>query len=304
MKNQPLGSAAFSSFNVSAVLLLLSLTLGSSIVFARNLYDDLNLTWGNSRGKILDNGELLAVTLDKVSGSGFESRADYLFTRIDMQIKLVAGNSAGTVTAFYLSSKGDHHDEIDFEFLGNVSGQPYTLHTNVFCNGEGKREQQFRLWFDPTADFHTYSILWSPQHIVFLVDETPIREFKNFERYGVPFPKYQRMKLYSSLWNADDWATRGGLVKTDWSKGPFKAYFKNFKAENECGSPGASCNSLTNSIFSSFSNNRKLWNKLNYGALGQMKWVQKNYMVYNYCTDYKRFPQGLPKECYLSNLNY
>ncbi|XP_020524400.1 probable xyloglucan endotransglucosylase/hydrolase protein 23, partial [Amborella trichopoda] len=26
----------------------------------------------------------------------------------------------------------------------------------------------------------------------------------------------------------------------------------------------------------------------------KLKWVQKNYMVYNYCTDTKRFPQGLP----------
>jgi len=29
------------------------------------------------------------------------------------------------------------------------------------------------------------------------------------------------MRIYSSLWNADDWATRGGLVKTDWSQAPF-----------------------------------------------------------------------------------
>lgn len=136
----------------------------------------------------------------------------------------------------------------------------------------------------------------------FLVDGIPIREYKNFESFGVPFPKYQAMKLYSSLWNADDWATRGGLIKTDWSKAPFNAYFKNFKADNACvWSHGASsCKSLSHS---SFSNDHWLWDKLDSGAQGKMKYIQNEYMVYNYCTDYNRFPQGLPRECYLNNLN-
>jgi len=58
-----------------------------------------------------------------------------MFSKIDMQIKLVPGNSVGKVTAYYLSSQG----------LGN-------------------HEQQLYLWFDPTMDFHTYSVLLLDKH--------------------------------------------------------------------------------------------------------------------------------------------
>ncbi|OVA16016.1 Glycoside hydrolase [Macleaya cordata] len=298
---------AFSSSTTSIVSLLflcLSLVVSTSLVVsaAGNFYQDFDITWGDGRGKILNNGQLLTLSLDKASGSGFQSKNEYLFGKIDMQLKLVPGNSAGTVTAYYLSSLGPTHDEIDFEFLGNLSGDPYILHTNVFSQGKGNREQQFYLWFDPTADFHTYSILWNPQRIIFSVDGTPIREFKNSESIGVPYPKNQPMRIYSSLWNADDWATRGGLIKTDWSHAPFTASYQNFNAD-ACVRSSSGASSCSSSAQSTTTNSGWLNQELDSTNQERMKWVQKNYMIYNYCADTKRFPQGMPPECATTNLS-
>ncbi|KAH7854509.1 hypothetical protein Vadar_014639 [Vaccinium darrowii] len=286
--------------NATGVVLLVSLLFitTSTVVPANNFYQDFDITWGDSLAKVLNNGELLILSLDKASGSGFQSKNEYLFGKFDMQLKLVPGNSAGTVTAYYLSSQGSTHDEIDFEFLGNLSGDPYIVHTNVYTQGKGNREQQFYLWFDPTADFHTYSVLWNPQTIIFYVDGTPIRVFKNSDSRGVPYPKNQPMRVYASLWNADDWATRGGLVKTDWTKAPFTATFRNFTANACTWSAGKSSCSISNS---NSTQNSWLSQELDSSSQARLKWVQKNYMVYNYCTDTKRFPQGLPLECTLIN---
>ncbi|KAI7727446.1 hypothetical protein M8C21_023128, partial [Ambrosia artemisiifolia] len=257
----------YSPSNTFVLIFCVHFLVVAHIAGATNFYNDFVITWGGGRGRISRAGDVLTLSLDRVSGSGFQSKKTYLFGRIDMQLKLVPGNSAGTVTAYYLSSLGANRDEIDFEFLGNTTGEPYTLHTNVYAQGKGEREQQFRMWFNPTLDFHTYSIVWTPRIIIFLVDNTPIREFKNREAFGVPFPKKQPMRLYSSLWNADEWATRGGLVKTDWSRAPFMASYRNFKVRAR----GLSQSSMTHRQ--------------------KLRWVRRNHMIYNYCTDAKRFPR-------------
>ncbi|KAG2608240.1 hypothetical protein PVAP13_4NG277300 [Panicum virgatum] len=263
---------------VSSLLLLL--LLGALAAAAAASFDqDFDITWGDGRGKIQDGGRLLTLTLDRTSGSGFQSRREYLFGKIDMQIKLVPGNSAGTVTAYYLSSQGSTHDEIDFEFLGNVTGEPYTLHTNVFTQGQGQREQQFRLCF--------------------MVDDLPIRDFRNLESKGIAFPKSQPMRLYSSLWNADDWATQGGRVKTDWSHAPFSASYRGFWADACVAVAGGKtrCGAAVGTERAAAPAGDWYNQELDLTLQQRMRWVQRKYMIYNYCTDPKRYPQGLPAEC-------
>jgi Xyloglucan endo-transglycosylase (XET) C-terminus/Glycosyl hydrolases family 16 len=129
-----------------------------------------------------------------------------------------------------------------------------------------------------------------------MVDNVPIRDYKNLETKGIGFPKNQPMRIYSSLWNADDWATRGGLVKTDWSKAPFTASYRNFNANACVWSSGSNnCPSTTNAAGDNWFNQ-----ELDSTSQRRMRWAQKNYMIYNYCADTKRFPQGLPPECSLA----
>lgn len=125
-----------------------------------------------------------------------------------------------------------------------------------------------------------------------------MREFKNTESNGVPYPKDQPMRIYSSLWNADNWATRGGLLKTDWSKAPFRAFYRNFNGNVCVWSAGSSsCSGKSTQA----SNHDASWQTQGLDATGRKKlrWVQKNHMVYNYCTDVKRFSEGVPVGCTL-----
>lgn len=70
------------------------------------------------------------------------------------------------------TSNGDvfvkNHDELDIEFLGNVEGKPWRFQTNMYGNGSTNRgrEERYRLWFDPSKEFHRYSILWTPTKIM------------------------------------------------------------------------------------------------------------------------------------------
>jgi len=54
-----------------------------------------------------------------------------------------------------------------------------------------------------------------------MVDNTPIRIYKNNEDLGVPFPDHQAMSVFASLWNGEEWATQNGAIKLNWSNAPF-----------------------------------------------------------------------------------
>lgn len=125
----------------------------------------------------------------------------------------------------------------------------------------------------------------------FSVDDVPIRVYKNNEAKGIPFPKTQPMGVFSTLWEADDWATRGGLEKINWSKAPFYAYYKDFDIEG-CAVPGPStCATNAANWWESAS-----YKQLNAVQATRYRWVRMNHMIYDYCTDKSRYPVT-PPEC-------
>ncbi|PPD83629.1 hypothetical protein GOBAR_DD19435 [Gossypium barbadense] len=126
----------------------------------------------------------------------------------------------------------------------------------------------------------------------FFVDDVPIRVFKNCKDLGVRFPFNQPMKIYSSLWNADDWATRGGLEKTDWSKAPFIASYKGFHIDG--------CESSVEAKFCA-TQGKRWWDQKEFQDLDsyqwrRLAWVRNKFTIYNYCSDRVRFPTIHP-EC-------
>ncbi|KAL9384112.1 hypothetical protein Peur_024435 [Populus x canadensis] len=261
--------------------------------------DNFSIMWSEDHFKTSEDGQIWYLSLDKETGCGFQTKHKYRFGLFSMKLKLVGGDSAGVVTAYYMCTEngaGPTRDELDFEFLGNRTGEPYLIQTNIYKNGTGNREMRHMLWFDPTEEYHTYSILWNNLQIVFFVDKVAIRVHKNNGEPNNFFPNEKPMYLFSSIWNADDWATRGGLEKTDWKKAPFVSSYKDFTVEAcQWEDPYPACVSTTTKYW---------WDQYDAWHLSDEQkmdyaWVQRNLVIYDYCKDTERFP-ALPVECKLS----
>ncbi|ONK71752.1 uncharacterized protein A4U43_C04F12000 [Asparagus officinalis] len=119
------------------------------------------------------DGKNVKLHLNRYSGSGFISSDMYDHGFFSASIKLPSDYTAGVVVAFYTSNGHifeKRHDELDFEFLGNIRGKPWRIQTNVYGNGSTSRgrEERYTLPFDPTEEAHRYSILWSADNIISL----------------------------------------------------------------------------------------------------------------------------------------
>ncbi|KAK7308150.1 hypothetical protein VNO77_41747 [Canavalia gladiata] len=291
---------AMSSSLLVILLLLPASCYSYEATISKGSFDDyFTIMWSQDHFTTSKDGHIWYLSLDNHTGCGFQTKQRYRFGWFSMKLKLVEGDSAGVVTAYYMCTEngaGPERDEVDFEFLGNRTGEPYLIQTNVYKNGSGGREMRHMLWFDPTEDFHTYSILWNNHHLVFFVDRVPIRVLKNNGKPNSFFPNEKPMYLFSSIWNADDWATRGGIEKTNWKLAPFVSSYKDFNVDGcQWEDPYPHCvSTTTNNWWDQYA----AWHLSNDQKM-DYAWVQRNLVIYDYCQDSERYPT-VPEECLVS----
>lgn len=269
---------------------IMALLLTMVVCSNANLGDDFT-TWSSGNVQWLADGKSAEISLTASSSAGCSSKDSWVFGTFGAWIKLPPADSAGTVTTFYLSSPAPGQCEFDFEFLGNKSGEPFLLHSNVFVDGVGGREQQIYLpgGFDPSAAFHYYSFQWTADSVVFRVDGQPIREFKNLATQ-VPDFKYctqKPMGLYYSIWDGSKWATRGGQDPVNYNDAPFTAAYTNFVLDG-CMAGAAACQSDSHAHGAALTSEE----------VAQMQSIRSNKSMvkYNYCDDSNRYPTA-PPEC-------
>ncbi|CAN1748873.1 Probable xyloglucan endotransglucosylase/hydrolase protein 30 [Linum perenne] len=221
----------------------------------------------------------------------------YNYGFFSANIKLPGEYTAGICVAFYVSNISTQHDELDFEFLGNVKGKPWRFQTNLYGNGSTNRgrEERYSLWFDPSKEFHRYSILWTSRQIIFYIDDVPIREVIRNPEMGGEYPA-KPMSLYATIWDASSWATSGGRFKVDYSYAPFVAEFKDLALD---GCPIDAVEELPTAEYCADSHARL--DAADYATISAkqrqaMRRFRQRYIYYSYCHDNVRYPIPLP-EC-------
>ncbi|KAL2491399.1 putative xyloglucan endotransglucosylase/hydrolase protein 30 [Abeliophyllum distichum] len=269
----------------SFLSLVLSLHLLCAVDAAFNV--DSTVTFNNGFSHLFGEGNTIRSPDDKTvqlhlnqyTGSGFKSSDLYNHGFFSAKIKLPSDYTAGIVVAFYMTN-GDvfhkTHDELDFEFLGNIRGKKMEISDKYVWKWE-------------------HNILWTTNIIIFYIDDVPIREIVRNDAMGADFPS-KPMGLYATIWDASDWATSGGKYKVNYKYAPFVAEFTDLALHGCVADPlqevvTTDCaarddGQLASDDYASITPKQR----------NAMKKFIGKYMYYSYCYDTVRYPVP-PPEC-------
>lgn len=131
----------------------------------------------------------------------------------------------------------------------------------------------------------------------FYIDEIPIREVQKSEEMGADYPS-KPMSLYTTIWDASDWATSGGKYKVNYKYAPFVSEFKDLVLDGCSVDPiQAVAAAGTGACFERHAElEARDYATITPARRRAMRRFRERYMYYSYCYDTLRYPVP-PPEC-------
>lgn len=124
------------------------------------------------------------------------------------EVSMRSASGSGIVSSFFTYrdyweeglSGGQHWNEIDWEFLGQHDDK---ASTNIIIQNQWDYVQELDIDFDPHEDLHTYAIEWTPNNVLFFIDDQLVRTVDNFYADSL----YHYHKIMMNLWQptASSW---------------------------------------------------------------------------------------------------
>jgi beta-glucanase (GH16 family) len=138
--------------------------------------------------RVADGALALTIPRGTRDGAGLRSRPAYGDGRFEARIRVPA--AGGSLTGLFLHRGPAGESEIDLEIRNDDSRQALLT---VYSRGQVTHSDRVLLPFDPTRDFHTYSIQRRGGSVTFRADGERLRTFEG----GVPRPP---MHLHLTTW--------------------------------------------------------------------------------------------------------
>ncbi|KIX97583.1 uncharacterized protein Z520_06360 [Fonsecaea multimorphosa CBS 102226] len=149
-----------------------------------------------------------------------------MFGHVDYVVKAAPGT--GIVSAAILQS--DCLDEIDWEWIGGDDTQAQSNYFGKGITTTGYNRGAFHGAPNNHDEFHTYSIDWTADQIVWSIDGTTVRAMTQDQAEAGQYPQTP-MYIKLGAWAGGDPSNPEGTIQwaggvTDYSAGPFTMYVK------------------------------------------------------------------------------
>ncbi|KAK1637038.1 concanavalin A-like lectin/glucanase domain-containing protein [Colletotrichum phormii] len=208
-----------------------------SIDFTKGNDDSVFRKLDGTAVKFEDGGALFAINKE-TDAPTMASKKYIFFGKIDVVLKASLGQ--GVVTSVVLQS--DDLDEIDWEWVGGDNEQ---VQTNYFGKGDTSTYDRgaYHAVSNPLNDYHTYTIDWTQDSVKWIIDGALVRELKYADaKGGAMFPQTP-MEVKIGTWVAGRKDAPKGTVEwaggyTDFTKGPYSAYYKSITITDYQGNKG------------------------------------------------------------------